>query len=446
MASTPLPAGVRRPLPGSRRVLALAGDRRLAALVRSGSEPAFEVLFERHSRALLAFCRQLLGSHEEAEDAVQQTFASAHRALVQDDRAIDVKPWLYTIARNRCLSMVRARKPDSLPLEEDLAPGVDMVKEAEQRAELRELVRDLADLPEQQRSALVLFELGDLTHEQIASVLGCETRQVKGIVFRARTGLSERREARSASCQEIREELSTLRGGALRRARVHHHLRECPSCAAFRDEVRRQRAQMALLLPAAPSTVFGAGVLGGTAAGTSVAAKLAVIGVVVGTVGGVGLAAGRMERADEPPAVPAAATHADPGSRGGALPASLAAPVAAARRTGVTLPRPRSGQAAPAAGHSPAAPGRERGVSKASPQGQAAPGRAKSLATPGHTKKPKPPPKPEKPHGKATEPKAKPPKAEPPKAKSPKAKSPKAAPPEKSPKPVKAKQPKSKSS
>jgi RNA polymerase sigma factor (sigma-70 family) len=364
----------------------------LAALVRSGSEPAFEVLFERHGPAILAFCRQILGSHEEAEDAVQQTFASAHRALADDDRSIDVKPWLYTIARNRCLSMVRARKPDSLPLEEDLAPGVGLVEQAEQRAELRELVRDVADLPEQQRSALVLFELGDLSHEEIASVIGCEAQQVKGIVFRARTGLSERREARTASCEEIREELSTLRGGALRRGRLRHHLRECSSCTAFRDDVRRQRAQLAVLLPAAPSAALKAGVLGGTAAGSSAVAKLAVIGAVIGSVGGAGLAVERAKEADETPVAPAATTPADPAPRAGVLPLSLAAPVAQARRAAAHPRRAHPRRTAPARGNSPAAPGRERGISKASPQGQAAPGRTKSLVAPGRSKKPAAPP------------------------------------------------------
>ena len=323
MASTPMPAGGGRPLPGSRHVLALAGDRRLAALVRGGSEPAFEVLFERHGPAILAFCRQILGSHEEAEDAVQQTFASAHRALVDEDRPIDVKPWLYTIARNRCLSMVRARKPESLPLEEDLAPGAAMVDEVEQRIELRELVRDLADLPEQPRSALVLFELGDLSHEQIADVLGCEAQQVKGMVFRARSGLAERRAARAASCEDIQEELSTLRGGALRRGRLRHHLHTCPSCAAFREDVRRQRAQMAILLPAVPSAALKAGVLGaagGGAAGSGALAKVALIGVVAaGTVGGAGIAVEELRQPDGGPAVPAATTPGNPHAATAAL-------------------------------------------------------------------------------------------------------------------------------
>ncbi len=416
-----MPAGGGRPLPGSRRVLALAGDRRLAAFVRGGSEPAFEVLFERHGPAILAFCRQILGSHEEAEDAVQQTFASAHRALVDEDRPIDVKPWLYTIARNRCISMVRARKPESLPLEEDLAPGPGMVDEVEQRIELRELVHDLADLPEQPRSALVLFELGDLSHEQIADVLGCEAQQVKGMVFRARSGLAERRAARTASCEEIQEELSTLRGGALRRGRLRHHVRTCPACASFRDDVRRQRAQMAILLPVAPSAALKAGVLGaagGGAAGSGALAKVAVIGAVAaGTVGGAGIAVEELRQPDGGPAVPAATTRANPHAATAALSASVADAARQARgaaRPAAATGRPGVEQSPTAAGgKSATAPGRERGLSKAAPQGAAAPGRARSLAAPGHSKKPADPPGLAAPRRQIVPPRAIPPSAEP---------------------------------
>ena len=168
MASTPMPATGARPLLGSRRVLGLASDRRLVSLVRAGSEPAFEVLFERHGPALLAYCRQILGSHEEAEDAVQQAFTSAHRWMDEYERSLEDKPWVSTIARNRCLSMLRARKPDALPVEDAAIPGAALAEQAELRDELRDLVRDLADLPEEQRTAIFLFELGDLSHAVMA--------------------------------------------------------------------------------------------------------------------------------------------------------------------------------------------------------------------------------------------------------------------------------------
>src|SRR5918999_6031281 len=79
-----------------------AGDGRLAALAAGGDEAAFEAIFERHHRGLLSLCRHLLGSLEEAEDALQHTFAAAYRRLMQGEPPQHLRAWLYTTARNRC--------------------------------------------------------------------------------------------------------------------------------------------------------------------------------------------------------------------------------------------------------------------------------------------------------------------------------------------------------
>ncbi|MBA3328527.1 MAG: hypothetical protein H0T43_09535, partial [Solirubrobacterales bacterium] len=93
-----------------RRALRAASDERLVAQVRAGSRSAFEALYDRHHGGILAFCRHMLGSREEAEDALQLTFIAAYQALLADDREIALKAWLYAIARNRCLSILRARR------------------------------------------------------------------------------------------------------------------------------------------------------------------------------------------------------------------------------------------------------------------------------------------------------------------------------------------------
>src|SRR3954454_18655610 len=85
------------------RALRAVDDHTLVERVRTGDDDAFEALFDRHVRGLVAFCRHLLGSREEAEDAVQHTILCAFRAIRERDQHLDVKPWLYTIARNRCL-------------------------------------------------------------------------------------------------------------------------------------------------------------------------------------------------------------------------------------------------------------------------------------------------------------------------------------------------------
>ncbi len=272
----------------SKRLLALAGDQRLVEQIRRGNELAFEVAFERHGTGILGFCRHMLGSREEAEDAVQHTFAAAYRDLQRGgERDIALKAWLYTIARNRCVSVLRARREHPAELDELATDGLS--EQVEQRAELRELLADVRELPEEQRAALLLAEAAGLSHAEVAQVLGCETGSVKGLVFRARSALIEMRSARETSCLEIREQLATLRGGALRRNELRHHLRNCPGCSAYREEVRRQRQMMAAALPVVPSfglksSVLGAaGITGGTAAGGAAAGGAAAGGFAFGS-------------------------------------------------------------------------------------------------------------------------------------------------------------------
>jgi RNA polymerase sigma factor (sigma-70 family) len=333
------PAAPPRQARSSKQLLALRGDGHLAARVQAGDEAAFEVVYDRYASVLLSFCRHMLGRQEEAEDAVQQVFVSAHAALLRSEDPVQLKPWLYAIARNRCLSILRARREHPEPEIDPSTAGLD--DKVQGRADLRELLADLADLPEAQRAALLLTELEDLSHADAASVLDCEASQVKGLVFRARAGLIERRNARIAPCEEIREELAGARRGALRRGRLRHHLRHCPGCSAYLEEVRRQRRMMALLLPVVPATglkravlaAAGAGsgaggagglTLAGSSALTATVAKVAVAGALAGGAGLAGHEAldhgGRATpeavRAPAPgaphrrPAVEAAARHA----------------------------------------------------------------------------------------------------------------------------------------
>ena len=243
----------------SKRLLSLRADEHLVAQIRRGEEAAFEVALERHGPAILSFCRHTLGSHEEAEDALQQTFASAYRDLLRDEREINLKPWLFTIARNRCLSMLRARREQ--PAEQEDIPTIGLAEEVEHRADLRDLLADLRDLPEEQRAALLLAEAGDLSHAEIADALGCEVARVKALVFRARSGLIERRDARHASCTEIREQLANLSGGSLRRGELRHHLRVCEGCREYRAQVKSQRQMLAVALPVVPSLGLKSSVL-----------------------------------------------------------------------------------------------------------------------------------------------------------------------------------------
>ena len=265
-----VPVGPRAAIRRPKRLLALRSDERLVEHVRSGDDGAFEVLYERHVANLLGFCRHMLGSQAEAEDAVQQAFVSAHRAMLRGEREINFKPWLYTIARNRCLSMLRARREQASETPELSTAGLS--DSVQQRSDLRELVADVQKLPHDQREALVLSELGDLSHTEIADVLDVEPAAVKALVFRARSALIERREARGADCAEIRAELSVVTGGGLRRSRLRYHLEGCPGCQAYLGEVRRQRQLLGVALPVVPTLALHDSVMAATGIGSAAAA------------------------------------------------------------------------------------------------------------------------------------------------------------------------------
>jgi RNA polymerase sigma factor (sigma-70 family) len=265
------------------RLLRLATDDRLVELVRAGSEPAFEAVYDRHHRGVLAFCRHMLGSPDEAEDAVQHVFLAAYRRLVGDDgRAVNLRPWLYTIARNRCLSVLRVRR--ERPLDEVAEPSTEhLAEEVQRREDLRTMLRDVAELPDDQRAALVLAEVGDVSHEDIAEVLGVRREKVKALVFQARSSLAASRTAREVSCSDVREQLAELRGGALRRTSLRRHLRDCAGCREFRSAVAVQRRALAVLLPVVPSAGLKAAVMGSAFGGGVAAAGGAATGAGAGS-------------------------------------------------------------------------------------------------------------------------------------------------------------------
>jgi RNA polymerase sigma factor (sigma-70 family) len=256
----PAPSGVS--LIASPRLLRLATDAHLVTLIRQRRTGAFEAAYDRHHRSILSFCRHMLGDAQEAEDVVQQTFLAAYNDLVGSEKPILLRAWLFTIARNRCYTILRSRREHpSAELGEQLTEG--LATQVQRRQDLRDLVVDMQHLPENQRAALVLAELDALSHEQIGEVLGVPRNKVKALVFQARESLTASRAAREADCTEIREQISTLRGGGLRRGHIRRHLRECAGCRAFRREVDRQRRQFALLLPVIPAIALKQGVMSG---------------------------------------------------------------------------------------------------------------------------------------------------------------------------------------
>jgi RNA polymerase sigma factor (sigma-70 family) len=236
-------------------LLRLRSDEQLIALTRRGNQSAFEMLVQRYQPRLLAFCRHMLSSKEDAEDVLQEVFAAAYNALLADERPINTRPWLYRIARNRCLNHLRKPKPsgqDSMDIfERD--NGTSTADTVHRREEFRQIVADVGLLPETQRSALLLREIDALSYEQIAEAMDTTVPSVKSLLVRARVSLAEAAEARLLTCAEVRLELGQVAEGlAKTSAPVRRHLKGCSQCRVFRGELRQTTRALASIAPIGP--------------------------------------------------------------------------------------------------------------------------------------------------------------------------------------------------
>src|SRR5215213_2873419 len=235
----------------------------------------------------------MLGSAEDAEDVLQEVFAASFNAICADDRPINARPWLYRIARNRCLNHLRRPQPsgqDTMDVFERDG-GTTTADTVHQREEFRNIVADVQELPETQRTALLLREIDALTYEQIAEAMETTIPSVKSLLVRARVSLAEAAEARLLTCDEVRLELGQVAEGlAKTTAPVRRHLKTCERCRTFRGELRKANRALAAVYPLGPLVIvkkFFVGKLGlsaGGAGGSSVAGA--------GAGGGVGGVAG----------------------------------------------------------------------------------------------------------------------------------------------------------
>ncbi|WP_460322111.1 RNA polymerase sigma factor [Paenibacillus sp. YSY-4.3] len=178
-------------------------DSQMIREIKEGNTELYSELMRRYQRKILAFIYHMLKSaHMEllAEDLCSETFYKAFRSL-NSFREVDASfsTWLYTIARNTVLSELRKQRAGSVPLEESgvvpVAPNELAPEQAILRSEKVELVREaINNLPEKQRSALILREYDQLDYQEIASVLGQSVSAVKSLLFRARSSVKSQLE------------------------------------------------------------------------------------------------------------------------------------------------------------------------------------------------------------------------------------------------------------
>jgi RNA polymerase sigma factor (sigma-70 family) len=176
-----------------------------------------EQLYASHASLVRSVCRSLLRDRVEADDAVQQTFLSAQRALLNGSSPRDEAAWLATIARHESLARVRARMRDPLPVDTEAEEGgPDAYSAAVKRHEAGELRNALAELPAQQRDAILMREVRGFSYEEVASALAVTPAAVESLIFRARRGLQVRlREALASFSPGFAfRDLLTRAGGA----------------------------------------------------------------------------------------------------------------------------------------------------------------------------------------------------------------------------------------
>jgi len=266
----------------------MSRDERLARRAARGDRRAFTEIYERYHQDLYRFCLAMVGNPADAQDALQNTMVKVLRALPGEKREIKLKPWLYRIARNESIETLRRRR-DEVQLEPDQVSEVDVAERAEKRQRLRTLLDDLDQLPERQRAALVMRELSGLDFAQIGAAFGSSPAVARQTLYEARLGLRQLEEGREMRCADVMRELSDHDGRVSRRRGIRAHLRSCPDCRAFGEEIDRRRGNLAAIapLPLAASAGLLHSVLGAKAAGGG--------GALTGGVGGsLGASAGKL--------------------------------------------------------------------------------------------------------------------------------------------------------
>jgi RNA polymerase sigma factor (sigma-70 family) len=322
-------------------LLRFQDDAHLVVLTRKGHQHAFDALVERYQSRLLGFCRQMLGSTEDAEDVLQEVFVAAYNAMVADERPIAVRPWLYRIARNRCLNHLRKPTADGQDTM-DTHPhmnGVTTLERVQNREEFRNLLDDVSHLPETQRSALLLREIDAMSYEEIAQAMDTTVPGVKSLLVRARIALAESSQARQLTCDDVRLELAEAAEGIAKvSGPVRRHLKACDPCREFRAQLRSDTKALAAIFPAGPllllkgalvaklSGIFGGGGGGAAAGGGGGAAAGAGAGAGAGAAGagaaGAGAAGAGAAAAGSTAAIGGAAAAGGAAAGGGAAAAA----------------------------------------------------------------------------------------------------------------------------
>src|SRR5215211_3500585 len=261
--------------------LRVLSDERLARLAATGDRLAFAVIFDRYHQRLYSYCASLLRNADDAADAVQNTMLRAMRALDGEERGIALRPWLFRIAHNESIELLRGRRAEPAP-DAEVVTVSDVEGDAAVRAHLRAVLDDMRALPERQRGALVMRELSGLGYDEIAAALATSEAGAKQAVYDARRALHDLAQGRESDCESIRRKLSDGDRRVFRARAVRAHLTACADCRSWQAELAARQTSWAAFAPTMPAAAAAAAlqgaVGGGAGAGAAAAGGFAGVG------------------------------------------------------------------------------------------------------------------------------------------------------------------------
>jgi len=259
----------------------MSSDEQLSARAARGDAHAFEAIFRRYHQDLYRFCLSMVGDADDAQDALQNTMVKVMRALPGEKRQIQLRPWLYRIARNESIETLRKRR-DHSELEPQKSTVAGPAETAETRARLGQLLADLERLPKRQRAVLTMRELSGLSYADIAAAVETSEAAARQTLYEARVSLRQMEAGREMRCASVMRELSDADGRVTRRREIQAHLQSCADCRAFQHEISRRHRDLAAIapLPAAAATGLLHSLLSGQAAAATGAAGAGVAGAV----------------------------------------------------------------------------------------------------------------------------------------------------------------------
>ena len=165
-----------------------ADDRALVAAFLAGRREAFDVIVERHRRHVYQLCFRFAGSHEDAADLAQDVFVRAFKGLRNFKNESALGTWLYRVTVNACLNRVSAKRPVTEPLDATQhvdRRALDPMRKLEQDERAVTVRRAIRRLPPKQQATLVLRVYQELSHDEIAKILGSSVGAVKANFFHA---------------------------------------------------------------------------------------------------------------------------------------------------------------------------------------------------------------------------------------------------------------------